>query len=765
MSLAPTLLTLLCVAPTLDGSPRLRLDQIGGSLSEFGGRFAIKASLTGTDEDRLGAFGFIDTRSGISRDTAQGVFAVDVSDGATPKLRTGRHLLYDGRGWTETATDGALSATVRVETLARNVFVAKVTLTGVTAPLTVTGRVDGTVTTGATWAGGLLTIDNGDRPAFGLSLGVRGAPAPVLDGASGKTYFGSTRVTLAADGAVEFLLAFDPSPAHSTAVLTEAPATAAVTDWKLHLTPPHSTEPRYLAAQDRALAVLHMGEVRDEAGNMLGIAPAKSHYQEIWLWDSSFQALGVSEYDVPGAAAQLLGVYRGRVTEGKEAGLIYNHVDETGQPVRIMVDGYTDDYSQAPALGIALREVYERGARDDAAKQALQQSLDVATPFVDWWARRRDKDGDGRYEYNGGWESGMDNAPTFTEVYGDMSITARLPADDDDPRPRINAADLHGWLYLYLIELGRAADLLGRTDGDSYRARAKELAEKTDDATEGFWDDAEGLYRDYVRGGGRRHFIKSRTLVTMFPLAAGMTRDLSRAKRVIETQLLDPNKAWGSYGIPFTMFDDPAFDSNDYWRGPVWLNISWLTMVALFRYGYEAEAEELKLKTLELGASDHGLWEYYDSKTGKGLNCYQFGWSAALYLEALRDRHQAEAFAVGLKRSGEIHRLVRLSDAVVLAEVQVEGSFEVPHVEITTTGAELFDGAPVSFAFTDPHGVVGDKAVTVSFPAWPGVEPKTAHVGDSVTVSGYQPRACGCGAAPGGWLMLAALALLKARRR
>jgi len=752
-------LSLLAVAPTLDGSPRLRMDQISGTFSDLGGRFAIKPVLTGPDEDRLGAFAFIDTRSGRTRDRSQGTFLISVFDGPTEKLRTGRRVTFDARGWTETATDGALSSTLRVTTLSRNVYLARLTLS---APLTVTARVEGTVATTATYDQGLLTLDDADRPPFGLMLDARGA-TPVRSGAGGATY--SASVSVSASSSVDFLVAFDETPAHARDVLTAAPMQPVVLDWTVGLSKPHSTDAKYLATEQRALSVLRMGEVTSPDGTVLGGAAAKSHYNEIWVWDSAFQVLAVSEWDAPRAFAHLEGVYRGQVKDGPEAGLLYNHVDEAGKPVRLELPGYTDEFSQAPAIGFVMNTLYERSAKDDAAKALLQRSFDVAVPYLDWWARRRDADQDGLAEFNGGWESGWDNSPRFTEVWGD-GLTARLPADDADPRPRLNSVDLNAWLYLYLVELSRSATLLGRDDAKTYEDRAAALAAKIDDAANGFWDDASGRYADFTKGGGRRRFTKTRTPVTLWPLFAGLVRDEARAKRVIENDLLDPAKLWGAYGIPTVAFDDPAFDSNEYWRGPVWLNVSYLAMIALFRYGYETEAEELKVKTLELASSDHGLWEYYDSKTGAGLNVYQFGWSAALFMEALRDRHQAEAFAVGTKREGSIRRLQRLEDGAVLAEVSVEGTAEVPVTTFAAAaGSKLFDGSEVSMTFADPHGVAGAGVVTVRFPAYPQVEPLTGRVGDTVTVRGYERRGCGCSAASGPLLLVLLFGCLRVCRR
>src|SRR2546422_174256 len=80
-------------------------------------------------------------------------------------------------------------------------------------------------------------------------------------GASGTTYFAA--LSVAAATAVDFVLAFDEQPARARDVLAAAPAEPLDADWTQGLSKPHSTDPRYLAAQERAPAILRMGEVTD----------------------------------------------------------------------------------------------------------------------------------------------------------------------------------------------------------------------------------------------------------------------------------------------------------------------------------------------------------------------------------------------------------------------------------------------------------------------------------------------------------------------
>ena len=60
------------------------------------------------------------------------------------------------------------------------------------------------------------------------------------------------------------------------------------------------------------------------------------------------------------------------------------------------------------------------------------------------------------------------------------------------------------------------------------------------------------------------------------------------------------------------------------WLGPVWGISNYLTWKGLVNYGFEAEAKELAIKTINLFGKDleiNGqLHEYYHPDTGAGLN-------------------------------------------------------------------------------------------------------------------------------------------------
>jgi hypothetical protein len=85
------------------------------------------------------------------------------------------------------------------------------------------------------------------------------------------------------------------------------------------------------------------------------------------------------------------------------------------------------------------------------------------------------------------------------------------------------------------------------------------------------------------------------------------------------------------YGLPSTRSIFAGFESQRYWRGPVWQHINMLISVGLQNQGHETEALEIRSRSEEL-FSIAGFHEYYDPLSGKGLGGKSFSWTAATYL-------------------------------------------------------------------------------------------------------------------------------------
>lgn len=78
--------------------------------------------------------------------------------------------------------------------------------------------------------------------------------------------------------------------------------------------------------------------------------------------------------------------------------------------------------------------------------------------------------------------------------------------------------------------------------------------------------------------------------------------------------------------------DHPEFDSDRYWRGPVWLIINSLIGKGFQGIGENKRAEMIRKDSLEL-VQKSGFAEYFSPMSGTGLGGNDFTWTAAVFLD------------------------------------------------------------------------------------------------------------------------------------
>ena len=147
--------------------------------------------------------------------------------------------------------------------------------------------------------------------------------------------------------------------------------------------------------------------------------------------------------------------------------------------------------------------------------------------------------------------------------------------------------------------------------------------------------DAEtGLCADYDVQA--KEDIRLRTFASFAPLFA---RTPDPGQRAAQLRLLDSADFCGHPRLrwplpPSTSPAEPAFEPQNYWRGPVWPVINWLLWQSLELLGYPARADAIRGDSLsQLAAGDFG--EYYEPFTGQQLGSTQQSWTAAVTLDWL----------------------------------------------------------------------------------------------------------------------------------
>ena len=368
--------------------------------------------------------------------------------------------------------------------------------------------------------------------------------------------------------------------------------------------------------------------------------PATPRYRHQWYWDSCFHALAWRHLDPARARAEL----RTLVRAGRLDGFI-PHTAFWDRPAywrrapfygTHTVFGCTATATiQTPLLALAWERVAE-ASPDEPGFAA--EALDQLRLHYDWLARERDPDGDGLLTIILPDESGLDDSPKYDDVYGRMrhDRTGHFWLIERYRRLGYDAAEIAAHYdehvedvavnVFYALAL-RSLSRLDPEHGAVYAARA----ERTESALlERCYDEGSGLFFDLA--GRRERPVRVSTWSSLAPLALdGMPEDVRR--RLVEEHLLHPARYRAAVGIPSVALNErsfkPGFAMWRCWRGPSWMNTSWLLVPAMQSLGYEADAERV-IRSLELSVDRYGYREYYNPLTGRGLAARGFGFSTLL---------------------------------------------------------------------------------------------------------------------------------------
>jgi len=275
---------------------------------------------------------------------------------------------------------------------------------------------------------------------------------------------------------------------------------------------------------------------------------------------------------------------------------------------------------------------------------------------------RRDLTGRGLISVVHPWESGMDNSPAWDRPLsriipvptGDFTrrdlrhaAAAERPTDEDYGRYVRLARDYrdagyadslreHGFavedpLCNALLAAGEdalasMATELGQDPGP-HRSAAARLA---DALMSTLYDPAAGTF--FARDAHTGSLIRSYSVGGLLPL---VVPGLPVAAELIKTALGDRFRLREACPLPSYDLTAAEHDASRYWRGPGWLNTSWLFWHGLRLHGETSLADDLRRRLLDR-VRTAGFREYFDPLSGAGHGTDGFGWTAALTLDLIR---------------------------------------------------------------------------------------------------------------------------------
>lgn len=414
--------------------------------------------------------------------------------------------------------------------------------------------------------------------------------------------------------------------------------------------------------------------------------PAYPLYQEQWLWDSAFIAIGLRHIDAYRAQQEILRLLSAQWANGMVPHMIYGQeVQRTIRDVwRSWVnpnapeDLVTSGITQPPLLAEAVSRIAEK-LKPHERKSWIKKTLPALISYHEWLYSDRDPHDEGLVLQIHPWETGLDNttpwmkelhqhqlplwiqavqslriAPIFTYLRSDTKI---IPAEQRmttidalalysvQRRLRRKNYDIKRILAhsLFAIEDVSFNAIFIRNNQiltDLANEIKVELSEtlqnnikRTKSAFLKLWDPYSSQY--YSREFVSHRLLKEPSIGTLIALYAGVIPD-DHVKAIVHS--LEDEQQYGTpYPVPSVPLSSNLYDPERYWQGPTWINTNWLIIDGLKRHGYEDHAAVLTESTLEL-IEHSGCAEYFHPTDGSPLGAKDFSWTAALALDLYHSR-------------------------------------------------------------------------------------------------------------------------------
>ncbi|MDK0571665.1 MGH1-like glycoside hydrolase domain-containing protein [Clostridium perfringens] len=392
-----------------------------------------------------------------------------------------------------------------------------------------------------------------------------------------------------------------------------------------------------------------------------GIVPSLSYkwFVGMWAWDSWKQAVATANFDGELAKNNIRALFDYQI-KGDDSvrpydkgtiidAIFYNKDEQRGGEG----GNWNERNSKPPLAAWAVWNVYKETNDIEFLKEMYPKLVD----YHNWWYTNRDHDKNGIAEYGGmvhpannsedeiilaaAWESGMDNATRFDkEGFGSDDVGVHVFENKDNNGNTVGysinqeSVDLNSYLYAEKGFLKSMADILGKTeDSQKYEVEAKNVGEYI---RNNMFDKETGFFYDLQinEDGSEKKLLVNRGKGTegWMPLWAKVaTQDEAE---LVKENMMDPNKFNTYMPLPTASKDNPKFDPNKYWRGPVWMDQALYGIESLQNYGFKDEAETLTKKLFDNAEGligDGPIRENYNPETGQGLHTKNFSWSASAY--------------------------------------------------------------------------------------------------------------------------------------
>ncbi|KAI9202677.1 glycoside hydrolase [Polychytrium aggregatum] len=206
--------------------------------------------------------------------------------------------------------------------------------------------------------------------------------------------------------------------------------------------------------------------------------------------------------------------------------------------------------------------------------------------------------------------------------------------------------DLISWVGCMAQTLQAVAERLDEyEDADRFRKDVENIQLSIQEL---HWNPESQSYCDLsVNEQGHSVHLVHKGYLSLMPAILGLVPGDSDTVGAVLDLIEDPNELWTPFGIASLSKSDPFFGtSENYWRGPIWININYLTLGWLHSLKessgpYKARAETIYhhlrknvvVNVYKKYEEQGFVWEQYSPLDGQGKRSHPFtGWTALVAL-------------------------------------------------------------------------------------------------------------------------------------
>ena len=373
---------------------------------------------------------------------------------------------------------------------------------------------------------------------------------------------------------------------------------------------------------------------RRQSGKHIYTVPSPSSYPFQWFWDSCFHAIILRHFDTATAKQELLSLASKQFKNGMIPHMIYwEDPDKFSFPLIPWGTHRTSSIVQPPMLAYAVWAIYQK----DKDTKFLQKMLPVIKNLHGYFLKIRDPNNHHLVGLVHPDESGEDNSPRFDGV---LQLGSKQTIDANYHRRLILINDYRvqqfqikkhmerfHWVRDVPINAILTTNLLhesliaGELNELEHASKARQQSEEVAAAMRKY------MLKDSVMmstRGHNYHHIKIKTWAMFAPLFANILTP-EEAQHLIRHHMLNKNEFNTPYSLPTVAVNEPAFDPNGFWRGPVWMSTNWFIYKGLRNYGFEKQAAKVLDDSLTL-LNKHGLREQYNPLSGEPMGAKNFTW-------------------------------------------------------------------------------------------------------------------------------------------